>query len=387
MSVIDLGLHPLCDDLISINSKNISVEYPIEILFCSICYTAFQKYQVNREKLFPSKYHYRSRMTGSVLSGMVDLVEDCKSHFGSLVGLKILDVGCNDGSLLNFFKAEGAHVLGIEPTDAANDSIVPVIKDYFDRHIIEQILNTLGVPDIIVFTNVFAHIENLPNLIANLLKIMDDSTVLVIENHYLGAVLKYGQFDTFYHEHPRTYSSKSFDFIAKSMDREVIRRRFVSRYGGNIRVFIGKSNQNNSQFLVEPEIEDYFLKSFTYLNRFKDSWIIDKKLEIEELNELYGPIPAKAFPGRAAILVRLLNLSEFNISAVFEITGSIKVGHYVPGTRIPINPEVELFNNKNTVPVIINLAWHIPVEVEENLRLNGYSGKIINIIDFKEISS
>ena len=70
--------------------------------------------------------------------------------------------------------------------------------------------------DLICFTNVFAHIENLNELLKNLKALINKDTVLIIENHYLGSILKKNQFDTFYHEHPRTYSLKSFSFIAKN---------------------------------------------------------------------------------------------------------------------------------------------------------------------------
>ena len=64
--------------------------------------------------------------------------------------------------------------------------------------------------DIITFTNVFAHIENLGELISNIRKLINKDTILVIENHYLGSIIEKKQFDTFYHEHPRTYSFTSF---------------------------------------------------------------------------------------------------------------------------------------------------------------------------------
>jgi hypothetical protein len=69
---------------------------------------------------------------------------------------------------------------------------------------------------------------------------MHEDTILVVENHYLGAVLDRNQFDTFYHEHPRTYSLSSFIEIAQSLGRAVIEVQFPQRYGGNVRVFIGK---------------------------------------------------------------------------------------------------------------------------------------------------
>ena len=91
-----------------------------------------------------------------------------------------------------------------------------------------------GSPDIITFTNVFAHIENLSELIEALLIIMTPRTLLVIENHYLGSVLDSCQFDTFYHEHPRTYSLTSFKYIAISLGVTLQNVEFPMRYGGNI---------------------------------------------------------------------------------------------------------------------------------------------------------
>ena len=109
------------------------------------------------------------------------------------------------------------------------------------------------------------------------------------------------------------------------------------------------------------------------------TWILATKRLIESLVKEHGKLRAKAFPGRAAIMIKLLELSEDQISAVYEIKGSIKVGHYVPGTRIPILPEAELFAQSDLSKPIVNLAWHIASEVDDNLRKNGYLGEIINI--------
>jgi hypothetical protein len=103
---------------------------------------------------------------------------------------------------------------------------------------------------------------------------------------------------------------------------------------------------------------------------------------IEDLVRKNGLMRAKAFPGRAAILIKLLGLNENHISAVYEIKGSIKVGHYVPGTRIPILPEIVLYAKKDLKKPIINLAWHLPSEVRANLFTNGYTGNVIDIKAF-----
>lgn len=372
--VLDLGMHPLCDDLIPVGDKRVCKEYPIDIHFCNICKTAHQKYQVPKKELFQFDYHYRARMTGSVLSGMQDLVASIEDFKGDLSDLKVLDIGCNDGSLLDFFKDKGCQTFGVEPTSAASDSSHETINEFFDEDIAKQLLKKVGQFDLITFTNVFAHIEDLNSLLKNLQLILKKEGTLIIENHYLGAVLKTGQFDTFYHEHPRTYSEESFRYIAKKLNRNVSNIQYVSRYGGNIRVFI-----DNNPEIERIKDEETFESELFAMQDDIHSWKKEMNGIISSHNNEYGPIVAKAFPGRAAILIKLLGLDKSNISAVYEITGSIKVEHYVPGTRIPIKPEVELFNMLKKPEIILNLGWHISAEVKANLENNNVLSKIIDI--------
>ena len=71
---LDLGKQPLCDDLISINSKKKCLKYPSQIFFCKNCYTALHKTKIKPSTLFPKSYHYRPRFTKDVLDGMKDFV-------------------------------------------------------------------------------------------------------------------------------------------------------------------------------------------------------------------------------------------------------------------------------------------------------------------------
>lgn len=375
IKVLDLGYHPLCDDLIPIGSQKISKEYPIRIIYCNKCYTAFQDQEVSKYELFHKDYHYRAKMTGSVLSGMQDLVNSTEKFIGSLKNKIVLDIGCNDGSLLDFFHKKGCKTFGVEPTDAALESQHKTFNMFFDKNSSNEIRKNVGKIDIITFTNVFAHIENLSELLSNLKSIINENTTLIIENHYLGAVLEKDQFDTFYHEHPRTYSQTSFEYIAKRLGLNLVNAQFVSRYGGNIRVFLKKGKSIKSASIKERN----FIKKFSIMDDNVNKWINRTKKIIDAHVKINGKIRAKAFPGRAAILIKLLGLTESQISSVYEIKGSKKVGHYIPGTRIPIHPEKKLYSEKDQNQPILNLAWHIPAEVKENLEKNGYTGKIINI--------
>ena len=100
--VLDLGDHPLCDELIEIGEKRKNILYPIKIKLCLNCKTALQESNVDKKLLFPSNYHYRAKNTKDVVNGMKKLVNEIFKNYGPLKNKKVLDIGCNDGSLLDF---------------------------------------------------------------------------------------------------------------------------------------------------------------------------------------------------------------------------------------------------------------------------------------------
>ena len=376
---LDFGYQPLCDELKASPEESLHVtKYHQNIILCQICFTAHQKYQVPKKELFKPNYHYRASLTKDVLNGMEELAISCSKYKNLNEKSVVLDIGCNDGSLLSIFKnIYNVKTIGVDPTDSIDDALDLdlKIKDYFSSDTIEKINEKYNRVDVITFTNVFAHIEDLKSLLVNLKKIISDETLIIIENHYLGAILESNQFDTFYHEHPRTYSYKSFQFIAKSLGLNLLDAQYVSRYGGNIRVYLGKGKEQSKPNKNEASFSDDFIETQIGIEK----WKVETRVKVKNLIKRYGRLRAKAFPGRAAILIKLLKLNESHISAVYEIKGSMKVGHYVPGTRIPILPEAELYNLKDQDKPILNLAWHIPGEVRANLTLNRYNGEVIDI--------
>ncbi len=384
---LDLGHHPLCDDLLKINTKRKNKEYPIIINYCNFCHTAFQKFQVRKKVLFPKSYHYRARFTNDVVRGQKDLVENIKKDFGSLKNKIVLDIGCNDGTLLDVFKKQKSITVGVEPTNAYKDASNShdIYGHYLNKTLAKKIKIKYKKIDIITFTNVFAHINNLNELLDSLKILLSNKTILVIENHYLGSVINKKQFDTFYHEHPRTYSLTSFLKISKRLNLCVNNFDFPKRYGGNIRVILTNTDKKKK---LEKKIITYeknFYKKLINLGKFIETWKTNKKKEILKLNKKYGPLPAKAFPGRAAILLKLLNLNKNNISSIYEKKNSKKIGYYAPGTKIPITSDIYLKRLDKNIP-ILNLAWHIDKEIKKYLLSNKISNKIYNIVSKRDFN-
>ncbi|MCW5856733.1 MAG: hypothetical protein KIS63_00480 [Caldilineales bacterium] len=277
----------------------------------------------------------------------------------------------------------------LDAQEEANIKGNKTYKAFFDANIADRIIDTHGKLDFVVFTNVFAHIENLPEVIYSLRALTDTNTIIVIENHYLGAVLDRNQFDTFYHEHPRTYSYTSFVRIARLLGLCILSVEFPKRYGGNIRVFMGNKTNGlyNSQAHDLLDMERNISKKFDILAQRVDQWKLNKSKVIDQLVVKHGRLRAKAFPGRAAILIKLLGLTGNTISAVYEKPGSLKIGFYVPGTRIPILSDDFLFQAPSDSQPLLNLAWHIPGEIRRYLSEKGYRGPVIDIVDANDFGA
>jgi SAM-dependent methyltransferase len=383
--MLDLGEQPLCDDL---KKQSIGKKYKTKIIFCNKCLTAYQKYNVNKKILFHKNYHYRAKNTKDVVNGMKELAESALKKIDKSKNIKVLDIGCNDGTLLDIFKKKGCKTYGIEPTDAFKDTLKKGHKVYncfFDYKNAKKIKKQIKDLDIISFTNVFAHIDNLDELLRSIKIMLDKKTMVVIENHYLGEVIKKNQFDTFYHEHPRTYSLNSFFNISKRIKLKIKDVQFVKRYNGNIRIFLSDQKKNNKKIKNLMKNEKKIISAAYKFQNKLNIWKIKKRKEISNIVKKYGPIVAKAYPGRASIPINLLGLNKDSVSSVYEKELSLKLGYLVPGTNIPIISDKFFIKNNYKRKIVLNLAWHITKEIKSYLKKElNFKGKVIDILSEKD---
>ena len=369
---LDFGYQPLCDELKASPEESLHVtKYHQNIILCQICFTAHQKYQVPKKELFKPNYHYRASLTQDVLNGMEELAISCSKYKNLNEESVVLDVGCNDGSLLSIFKnIYNVKTIGVDPTDSIDDALNLdlKIKDYFSSDTIEKINEKFNKVDVITFTNVFAHIEDLKSLLVNLKKIISDETLIVIENHYLGSIIEQNQFDTFYHEHPRTYSIKSFDFISNQLDVGIIEILFPKRYGGNIRVIMSKQIRKKKENILE---DNFILSDFQKIQSHYESWNTDSKKIIEDLMSSGNKFNGKSLPARGVMLINSLDITKSFMPKVFEQNFSPKVGNYVPGTDIYIDKDENLTGDN-----LIIWSWHVVEEIISYLKKIEFKGSI-----------
>ena len=383
--ILSLGKQPLCDDLKKIGSNTKNKQYKIDVRLCKNCLTINQLHKVKQKVLFPRKYNFRAALTNDTQKGMRELV----AKIDPLIKNKnktVLDIGCNDGSLLNFFKKKNFSTYGIEPTNAYMDCSKKhrVYNEYLNKKVLQKIIKKEKFIDVVTFTNVFAHIPNFDELVKNLKILIPKINYLVIENHYMGSIFEKNQFDTFYQEHPRTYSVKSFLTISKLLGIKIQKIEFPKRYGGNIRVYM--SNNHKKEFNTNELLkkEQKFIQNFKDLRDKIDIWKKNKSSVINDLIKNKYSIYGKAFPGRASILINLLKLDSSKIKCIFEQNNSPKNFHFVPGTKIPILPDKNIYKMLNKKSIIINFSWNISKEIKKYLQKMKIKNKVINIIENKD---
>ena len=117
---------------------------------------------------------------------------------------------------------------------------IPTIIDYFNKKISSQIVKKYGKAKVITATNVFAHIDNINNIVKSILKTLKTDGVFISESHYLLPLIQTVQYDTIYHEHLRYYSLESLNFLLKKHNLEIIDTKEIPTHGGSIRVYAAR---------------------------------------------------------------------------------------------------------------------------------------------------
>ena len=384
-TVLDLGYQPLADDLKDTKSTNAGTTFfPIEIGFCKKCILLQNNYIVDDKSLYTKNYHYRPGITKDVVNNFQSMSQKLTKLYDLNLESIVADIGCNDGSLLKQFRKLGiTKTVGIEPTDTIKYAKpkIKTVQDFMNISSSKKALKFYGKADLITTTNVFAHTNNLKTFILGVKKLIKKNGIFVIENHYLGAILKKKQFDSFYHEHLRTYSLLSLVRLMKYYGFRIINAYTTDRYGGNIQAHFSLGNlkkSHNVNKILDKEVKDKLNKEMTYKKLKKDIENIDYQISTFINQNKHKKIVAKAFPARASILVHRFSSIKNNISFVAEQPSSLKLNKYVPGTNIKIISSEKLKTFKPDIMII--LAWNLFDTIHKKWKAKLKKTKFVKIL-------
>src|SRR5688500_5449095 len=162
--------------------------YPAEVLRCPRCELVQLGLVVDPAILFPPTYPYTSGTTKILRDNFAELYSEVSALYPLAPEDLAVDVGSNDGTLLGNFRDGGHRVHGIEPTNAgllARERGIPALPAFFGREAVRAVVAEAGRARVVTATNVFAHIEDVHEVLGAVLELLDEDGIFITESHYL----------------------------------------------------------------------------------------------------------------------------------------------------------------------------------------------------------
>jgi SAM-dependent methyltransferase len=157
-------------------------------------------------------------------------------------GKFVVDIGSNDGSLLRFVAARGAHVLGIDPAqeiaEAATAAGIPTIADFFSIALANDIVGRHSRADVIISNNTIANIDDLGGFLAGIDALLSKDGIFVVETQYALDVLSKSLLDVVYHEHVSYFAVKPMQRFLQAHGFELLNAERIAPKGGSIRFVV-----------------------------------------------------------------------------------------------------------------------------------------------------
>ena len=306
--------------------------------------------------------------------------QNMKKHFQSFAnwlkekylshGSKLIEVGSNDGTLLENFKNTNIEVIGFEPSktiaELANKKNIKTLNKFFNTQNINNLNKFHNTVDVICSANVIAHIPDLKNVINSVDKLLSSKGLLIFEEPYLGSMFSKVSYDQIYDEHIFMFSVSSIKKIFDLFDFELIDVLPQVTHGGSMRYVIGRKNKHKKSDIISKFIDDEQSKELDTIEsclKFKKACELSKKMTIEKLNkfkENNKKICGYAATAKSTTILNYCGLGNNIIDYICDSTKE-KIGKFSPGTHIPIVP-INKFHED--VPNIAYLfAWNHKEEI------------------------
>jgi SAM-dependent methyltransferase len=374
---------PLANELYK--SKDLakkSDRFPLELVMCESCRHVQLKHIVDPKRLFDD-YVYKSGTSSFFRKHFKDLANSIAIKYKEKNGYA-LEVGSNDGILLDELTSHGIRCIGVEPSSdlvaECNNRNLEVFKAYFDDKFTDFLLVKYGKASLVLGNNVFAHIQELKRAFENVYKILDSDGVFIFEVAHLKNILTDGIFDTIYHEHMSYHSAYSMQKFANSTGFKLFDIEKISPHGGSLRFFLTKNLGENVSSSVEKIIQEEIelgLNNEKVLTKIGDN-IVRIKAESQKLidflkkNQNFKLIGYGA-PAKVVTFLAQVELEEIEIVGIIE-DNKHKQEKYLPGSGIRImSMEImnifmtENFNPNNDLVACLIFPWNLKVEIISKL--------------------
>lgn len=358
--LLDLNDQPLANSYH--DNTEILRQFPLELMICKKCFHLQLSVVVNPDLMFKN-YLYVSG-TANTLKEYFDFfarftVERFKNYFNKSP-LSILDIACNDGTQLNYYKKMGLQTFGVDPAENLyDDSSInhSVICDYFPSNKITKKFS------LITAQNVFAHTHDILNFIKSCSDILDENGIIYIQTSQANMVLK-NEFDTTYHEHVSFFNTLSMKTI---VERAGLKLNNVFKFDihGTSYIFeISKSEYDtnlNSVIEIEKKLGMYDIS--TYTKFAENAKNISNQLR-EKINSYRSDGYKIIGYGAAAKGMTLINFADIKLDLIID-DNELKHNLFTPGKNIPIKSISVLKDLKEDDKIVfLPLAWNFFREIQ-----------------------
>jgi len=387
----DLGVQPIPNKFLRADElSEPELFYPLRASFDTETKLVQLDFPLKREAIFDENYPYFSSQSSTFLKHAEMYAHEMIERFHPK---NVLEIGSNDGYLLQYFKAAGVKALGVEPcrsvAEAAIAKGIETHIKFFGRPFGEH----LGIDvDLMVANNVLAHVPDIDDFVNGFRYALAPEGVATFEFPHLQELIQGNQFDTIYHEHYSYLSMLAVNRLFLKHDLRVFDVDELPVHGGSLRVFACRKEAHwpMHQSVVDVirhemeaglnrnEIYEEFNKQICATKRR----LLDMLIDIKFRNKI---IIGYGAPAKGNTLLNYCGIREDFLDFVVDTTPA-KQGMYLPGSRLRVGEPHDLDYCRPDYVLI--LPWNFRDEIISKLDyIRGWGGRFIVPIPHVEVIS
>ena len=369
---LDLGETALANQFLRADEINgHEPKYPLRIGFCNGCGHVQLTDSVPPGEMFDN-YLYISSASDTLKNHLWDLSDLLVRRYGLGTKDLVIDIGCNDGTLLKGFQRHGVRALGVDPAQNlavfTDGTGIERCTQLFTASTAREIVEKWGHASVITATNTFPHIQQLSDFIDGLKTVLKPGGVFVIEAHYLLDIIEQVAFDTIYHEHVSYWALGPMKRLFEEHGMTIVDAERVPLHHGQLRVHVQRQGEGAAQPSVDKILRaekaaglDQFS---TYVKFAERARKIKRDLHqtLRGFAERGERVAGYGAPAKGNTLLGFLDIGPELLPYIVD-KSPLKQGLYTPGTHIPVvRPERLLADQPDYV---LLLAWNFVDEIIE----------------------
>ena len=384
---VDLGMSPLCESFLTAEQINcVEPFYPLHVYVCEACFLVQVQEYVKPEGIF-TEYAYFSSYSDSWLAHAKAYVEMISERLGLAADRQVVELGSNDGYLLQFFVAKGIPVLGIDPArnvaQAAIARGVPTMTTLFGRETARELVARGTQADLLLGANVLAQVPDVNDFVGGMKILLKSGGVITVEFPHLMRLMAENQFDTIYHEHFSYFSFLTAERIFTAHGLILFDVEELPTHGGSLRIY-ARHAEDATKPITERALKLRAREVSAGLDRLETYASFTEQVHETKrrlLEFLIGTrrrgkrIAGYGAPGKGNTLLNYCGIRTDFIDYTVD-RNPYKHGKFLPGTHIPIFPPEKIAETRPDYVFI--LPWNLKDEIMEQLAyIRGWGGQFV----------